>query len=474
MHANSGVQMRQTDISSRRIGRLGPSILLAIVLSGPWARIGWSQHVNSLVEPGAGTWRTWVLSSGSDLRIPAPPGWTQTSAEIEFLRMLSGKRDAAALDRISYWDTGAPGQRWNEIALSQASLINAPRGLRAMTLLNVAIYDATIAAWDSKYTYYRPRPSELDPTVGAMLPTPRSPSYPSEHAVVAGAASAILSYLFPAGAQSYADLAREAAQSRLDAGVQYPSDTDAGLELGRQVGLKVIARAQTDGSDAVWSGTVPPGPGKWNGTNPVEPLAGNWKTWTVTSGNQFRPGPPPAYDSAQEKADLDEVKNYARTVATNFAAWFWQPQAITLYTPVVHQKIFEYRLDSNPPRAARIQALVNIAAYDAGTAVWDAKYAYWAIRPVQLDPAVTTLFPTPPHPSYPSAHSGVIGSVMATLAYLFPRDADYFNARADECASARMWAGIHFTTDNTTGKELGRAVAQIVVSRAKSDGADTQ
>ena len=134
-----------------------------------------------------------------------------------------------------------------------------------------------------------------------------------------------MSYLFPAGAQSYADLAREAAQSRLDAGVQYPSDTDAGLELGRQVGLKVIAWAQADGSSMVWSGTVPSGPGKWNGINPVEPLAGNWKTWTLTSGNQLRPGPPPAYDSAQEKAELDEVKNYARTVATSFAAWFWQP-----------------------------------------------------------------------------------------------------------------------------------------------------
>ena len=61
---------------------------------------------------------------------------------------------------------------------------------------------------------------------------------------------------------------------------------------------------------------------------------------------------------------------------------------------------------------------------------------------------------------------------MATLAYLFPREADYFNGRADECAFARMWAGIHFATDNTTGKALGRTVAGVVVERGKSDGAD--
>jgi membrane-associated phospholipid phosphatase len=113
---------------------------------------------------------------------------------------------------------------------------------------------------------------------------------------------------------------------------------------------------------------------------------------------------------------------------------------------------------------------VNIAAYDAGTAVWDAKYAYWAIRPDQLDTTVTTLFPTPPHPSYPSAHSSVIAGAMATLAYLFPTEADYFNGRADECASARIYAGIHFRSDVETGVALGRTIAGVLIGRAQSDG----
>jgi membrane-associated phospholipid phosphatase len=439
--------------------------------------LGRAQNVEGLVEPGAGTWKTWVLSSGSDFRIAPPPEWTQTVEEMKTLRAAVAKRDQATVDRIRYWDTGAPGQRWNEIGLAQAALARAPRGLRAMALLNVAIYDATIAAWDSKYTYNRPRPSELDSELPTLIAPPRSPSYPSEHAVVAGAAAMVLGYLFPDNDKTYSDMAVQAAASRVDAGVQFPSDTDAGLELGRQVGKKVIAWAQADGSDAVWTGTVPPGPGKWIGASPVEPLAGTWKTLALTSGSQFRPGPPPPYDSAQERKDLDEVKNFPRAVtavSTNLTAWFWEPQLITIYTPVIHQKILEYHLDANPPRAARIQALVNVAAYDAGTAVWDAKYTYWAIRPDQLDPTVAVLFPTPPHPSYPSAHTASNAAAMTVLSYLFPREADSFTAKAQECALARISAGIHFRTDVEVGLTLGQAVGSVVISRAKNDGADIQ
>ena len=60
---------------------------------------------------------------------------------------------------------------------------------RDLALLHVAIYDATVAAWDSKYTYNRPRPSEMQPDLETAIHNPSSPSYPSEYAVTAGAAS---------------------------------------------------------------------------------------------------------------------------------------------------------------------------------------------------------------------------------------------------------------------------------------------
>src|SRR5262249_40353930 len=287
--------------------------------------------------------------------------------------------------------------------------------------------------------------------VSPALPVPNSPSYPSEHAAAAGAAAAVLSYLFPGDAQTFAGHAQERGESRLNGGLQFPSDVSAGLELGGRVAEIVIARAQTDGSDAFLPGWIRTGPGFWRGTNPNEPLAGTWRTWVISSGSEFRPPPPPAFDSAQKAQELAEVKNFPRPIpasGANFnttrAAYFWQGNAAILWNDILKVKLFEYQLDRNPPRAARAYTLMNIAAYDAIIACWDGKYTYWAARPNMLDPTIVTLFPNPNHPTYPSAHAMFDGPYGAMLGYLFPRDADYFTAQAQEAGTSRLWAGIHF------------------------------
>src|SRR5262249_21470308 len=146
--------------------------------------------------------------------------------------------------------------------LLRRNLLGATRS-RHWALAPVAIYDATIAAWDSKYAYQRPRPSVLDPTLQTVVETPRSPSYPSEHAAVAAAAAGVLGYLFADDAQAFMDMASEAASSRELAGGKYPSDTAVGLKQGRQMADLVIERAQRDFS-ATWDGVLPTEPGKWN------------------------------------------------------------------------------------------------------------------------------------------------------------------------------------------------------------------
>ena len=431
---------------------------------------------NGQLGEGAGAWRTWVLASGSQLRLPPPPTRKDTRAEIDELKALAAGRDAAALDLIRYWDTGAPAYRWNELALQRLPGLRGANGqpgvaaFRGMALLSVAIYDATVAAWDTKYAYRRPRPSEFNPSLPTVLTTPSSPAYPSEHAVVAGAASTMLGYLFPAEAATFAARAEEAGRSRLLAGTDYPSDVAAGLALGRAVAALVIERARTDGADQVWAGSVPTGPGAWTGTDPADPQAAHWRTWVLTSGSQFRPGPPPTYDSERMAAELAEVKNFPRTFATNRAAYRWAPTSALLWPPFADQKIFEYRLDINPPRAARVYALASIAAYDGLVATMDTKYTYWAIRPHQLDPTITTVIPVPPHPSYPSGHAVIAGAALLTLAALFPPDAAALQAQVDEMAISRLWAGIHFRSDIDTGVAMARAVAQAVMERATTDG----
>ena len=89
----------------------------------------------------------------------------------------------------------------------------------------------------------------------AVVAVPNSPAYPSEHAVAAGAASAVLSYIYPDDAKLFEDMAQQAGQSRVLAGVQYPSDVAAGLALGKAVAAKAIERAKADGSDAKWTGS---------------------------------------------------------------------------------------------------------------------------------------------------------------------------------------------------------------------------
>lgn len=429
---------------------------------------------DSQIEPNAGTWKTWVLASGSEMRLPAPPDQAATAAEMQTLKTMAAQRDAAALDQIAFWDAGAPSYRWVEATLNQIAKkpLSNPRNARLLSLVNVAMYDAIIAAWDTKYAYNRPRPSDGDGSLTTALPNPASPSYPSEHAVVAGAASAVLAYLYPDDAQSFMDQAQAAAQSRLLAGVHFPSDAQAGLDLGRAVGARVVARAKADGSDAKWTGSVPTEPGHWTGMNPIEPLFGTWKPWVLTSGDQFRPGPPPAADSPKEATDLAEVKNFNRTLDSTQKALYWNSfqGGFTFWYDTMSRHLWEYHLADNTPRAARAYALMSIAFYDAFMTTFDAKYAYWAPRPIQLDPDVKPIFPTPNHPSYVSSDAATVGATAAVLGYLFPATKAADTAKAEESSFSRLWAGIHFRTDIEAALAMGRAVGQQAVLWAQADG----
>jgi PAP2 superfamily len=329
-----------------------------------------AQHVaGDQIEPKARSWKTWVIPSGREFRVAPPPNDAATVAEINELKSLASKQDAAVIDVIAYWNVGPPSYRWHEIALSETMRNNLSWNfaMRHFALLHVAIYDALVAAWDSKYEYGRKRPSEVDGKLTTELPNPRSPSYPAEHAVAAGAAAEVLSYIFPDRASDFAAKAQEAGRSRMLAGVQYPSDISAGLELGRRVAARVIERGKADGSDTTWTGSIPTGPGKWNGTNPILPQMAMWKTWVLTSASEFRSPPPLAHDSPEKAAELTELKTFQRTPKTNAAAYFWEYavgglRAHHYWSGQIGRLILEYRLDDNPPLAARAYALQNITS----------------------------------------------------------------------------------------------------------------
>jgi hypothetical protein len=267
-------------------------------------------------------------------------------------------------------------------------------------------------------------------------------------------------------------MAEQAGWSRVLAGLQYPSDYHAGLALGRAVAEKVIEKARADGSDIVWTGTVPTGPCKWIGSNPGNVTAANWTPLLLSSPSQFRPAPPPACDSPEVLAETAEVRNFPRTFVTNYKAFYWQsPEGIFQFPYRYADKwIFEDRLEQNPPRVARAYALMGAILFDAWIASQDGKFTYWYIRPHQLDPAIIPLFPVPNFPSYPSNHSTFSTARTEILAYLFPTRADFIRAIGKEAGDSRIWAGIHYQMDNAAGAQLGRSVAQLFISWAQNDG----
>ncbi len=437
-----------------------------------------AQESGQPLEPNAGKWKTWVITSGRDFRVPPPPDTRTTQSELAWVRDVAvTTRNPGIVGSVAYWSAGAPSYRWIELinnrALRGASL--SPYAARLYVYVAQAMYDATVAAWESKYFYNRPRPAELDPAVKTRVPTPRSPSYPSEHAATAAAAAAVLSYFFPAEAATFQSMADEAGKSQVYAGLNYWSDYTAGMELGRQVADQVIARARTDGSDFVWNGAIPTGKCMWVGTNPTNVTAPAFRPILLRSASEFRSTPPPACDSETMVAQTAQVRNYPRNAAafnTNSRAMYWQsPEGVNTWPYVYASKwMFEDGLDQNAPRAARVYALIASAYYDAYIASQDSKFTYWYIRPAQLDPSIQPLFPTPNFPSYPSNHSTYSAARSEILAYLFPAHADEARGLAREAGDSRIWAGIHYQIDLDAGNQLGKSVAQKFIAWANEDG----
>jgi membrane-associated phospholipid phosphatase len=430
---------------------------------------------SNAIEPHAGAWKTWVISSGRDYRVEPPPKRAETREELHQLAYLTRQHDAATKQQIAYWDAGAPSYRWMEMIVARLTAGTPTTAFphRVYTYLALAMHDATIATWEAKYHYNRRRPSEMDSSLRTAVTVPNSPSYPSEHAATAQAAAAVLAHFLPAEAQAFQTMAEQAGWSRVQAGVQYPSDYEAGLTLGRRVAEQVIAKARMDGSDAVWTGTVPTGPCKWTGTNPGNVTAANWRTLLLNSPDVFRPAPPPPCDSPQVLAETAAVRAFPRTFTTNYKAYYWQtPDGIHLWPfRYISQFAFEDHLEHNAPRVARAYALVAATLFDVFIASQDAKFAYWYLRPHQLDTGITALFPVPNFPSYPSNHSSFSTARAEVLAHLFPTRAQFLRALGKEAGDSRIWAGIHYEMDNEVGVQLGRSVASVFIDRARNDGA---
>lgn len=202
----------------------------------------------------------------------------------------------------------------------------------------------------------------------------------------------------------------------------------------------------------------------------------------MRDGGQFRAPPFPPYGSTAYRAEAKAVVDAKEhlTPEQEKAARFWAGGDGTALPPGIWNQVVLAYMHEHPqslPRMARVLALLNVAQADAGVASWDTKYAYWVTRPENairdlIDPRWKPLLNTPFFPAYVSGHATYSGAADEVLSHLFPADSALWHDRAVEAANSRVWGGIHYPKDGTEGLRIGRDVGELVVARAKADGAE--
>lgn len=228
---------------------------------------------------------------------------------------------------------------------------------------------------------------------------------------------------------------------------------------------------------------------------------------------QFRAPPPPALTSLEYARDYNEVKalggpvGYAgvtRSAAQTQIGYFYSGNTIALFEGMIRGLVDA--CDKGPKQrycksltrlgdSARLFALANLAAADAGITAWNSKKHYHFWRPItaiqqllpedndgnpqtDADPSWTSLTAAPPYPDYTSGANNLSGSFMTIVARFFDTDDVTFNVTttaaqanpsertyqrfsdlANDVVEARIYMGIHFRFADTAARQEGTQIA---------------
>ena len=255
-----GKMVAQKVINYAKKDRMG----LARDVNNTWQQIQVAVNWVSLEQPSrapmlplAGQVKTWYDSTTLVKGLPGPPpaiGTPEFNVALAEVRKIADNRTREQWRIADFWADGAgtstPPGHWNKIAADFIieNQFSELRAARTFALLNRALMDAAICCWNTKYRYYLPRPSQIDPKIKTATGIPNFPSYTSGHATFSGAASEVLSYIFPEKTQSLNQQAEEAAMSRLYGGIHYRFDNEAGLKCGKHIGSVAVSWGKSDGS----------------------------------------------------------------------------------------------------------------------------------------------------------------------------------------------------------------------------------
>ena len=349
------------------------------------------------------------------------------------------------------------------------SKLGTPPAIRAMAIVQTAVYDAVNAV----------------------------PPNASVNAAVAAANRVTLTKMMPAQ-QASIDAAYQAALAKVAEG---PAKT-AGIAAGEQAAAAVLARRADDGAATAESYRPHAIAGAYVPT--AIPAVTQWsqrKPWLMSTAAQFRPGPPPALNSATWTRDYNEVKalgaknSTQRTAEQTEIARFWEYSLPSIYHGVVRS------VAAMPGREVAQNAMtfaaVAQAMDDALISVFEAKYQYNFWRPVtairngdidgndatQREASWTGFIDNPLHPEYPSAHS-ILASAVATVlkaevgrgpvpvmtttsptAKGASRSWTNLDEFTREVADARVFEGVHYRTSTDVGIAMGKQIGDLAVQK---------
>lgn len=477
------------------------------------------------IDLNAGVWKPILLTGPTEFSVPAPIATTSPDYIIQLNEIKTWQAELTNEEKqiVKYWGAGAV-LRWNEIlrelvakhnlpphqnadgtypfpnannplAYPLFPFANPPYAARAYAYLSAAQYDALVAAWHYKKLYNRPAPYKVDATIRTLIPQSELPSYPSEDAVVAGAAVEMMKLLFPGDQDFIQQKAEEHKRARLIAGANVRSDMEAGEALGKQVAQKFITRARGDragaaaGNQALWTqmenDAIAKGETPWYSMDvpkrpPMLPLFGKVKTWlfdSLTMVTTLRPLPPPSTKSEQLKKETEEILYFSKNITREQIriVHFWA-DGVATYTPPGHWNAIAANdfvsQRFSEVRWARNLALLNMSLMDAAVACWDAKYFYFNPRPSQVNAAIKTTTGLPNFPSYTSGHSTFSGAAATILGHIIPGKKPVYEAMAREASISRMYGAIHYRSDCEAGLVCGNKVGAFAILKAQSDGAE--
>jgi hypothetical protein len=348
-----------------------------------------------------------------------------------------------------------------------------------LAMVHGAVYDAVNAIDGGREGYL----------ISARLAT----SSDSKEAAAATAAYRVLLNIVPTQ-QATLDAQYAASLAAIADG----SSKTRGIAVGEAAAAAMIAARTDDGRFGPFRFAVGSAPGVWR---PVLPAFVNdpnaWlkdvKPFLIQSSSQFRSKGPLALTSRRYAREFAEVKSRGsatstmRTADQTLAARYWAENPPATWSRIFRTLSAQEGLSI--VKNARLFAMLYMSGADALISVWDDKahFSFWrpitAIREADTDGNSATapdaawlpLIPTPPYPEHSSGHTGLSGSIVATLQEFFgtnkmawtdtnnaglTRSFTRLSQAIDEIIDARVWSGIHFRTADEQGARIGKQVAK--------------